>query len=122
MKRCMTLTGPCASADSYALHLSYASENPNAGHDSRGSGAEKWHKCRTVPSRRQFCVAVDYSRCAVGPCAFFESMQDRGRRSGRRCGEPVVVVRGPEAMMTTAEGSLERVVQHGGAHVQEGLQ
>ncbi len=32
----------------------------------------------------------------------------------------VVVVRGPEAGMATAEGVLERVVQHGCTHVEEG--
>ena len=47
-------------------------------------------------------------------------MQDRGRRLGRHCGEPMAVVRGPEARVALAESILDRVVQHRGAHVQEG--
>src|SRR3954464_13231682 len=49
-----------------------------------------------------------------------ESMQNCGGRSGC-CWKRLVIVGGPEARIAMAEGALERVVQHGGAHVQEGL-
>src|SRR3954464_13987817 len=49
-----------------------------------------------------------------------ESMQNCGGRSGC-CWKRLIIVGGPEARIAMAEGVLERVVQHGGAHVQEGL-
>ena len=70
------------------------------------------------PSECDFVVVILWSR--MGTPLPMGTMQDRGSRSGRRCGELVVVVRGPEAVMATAEGELERVVQHRRAHVEEG--
>src|SRR5215210_4563415 len=49
-----------------------------------------------------------------------ESMQNRGGRSGC-CWKRLVIVGGPEARIAMVEGVLERVIQHGGAHVEEGL-
>src|SRR3954471_20855655 len=49
-----------------------------------------------------------------------ESMQNCGGRSGC-CWKHLVIVGGPEARIAMAEGVLERAVQHGRAHVQEGL-
>src|SRR3954465_2559179 len=49
-----------------------------------------------------------------------ESMQNRAVRSGC-CWKHLVIVGGPEARIALPEGVLERAVQHGRAHVKEGL-
>src|SRR5664279_1979038 len=49
-----------------------------------------------------------------------ESMQGCGGSLRHCCGCPVIVRRA-EAALAPAEGVFERVVQHGGAHVMEGL-
>ena len=61
---------------------------------------------------KRFCCKL---RDGVG------TMQDRGRWLRRWCCCPSVVVGGPEAGVVTAEGVLERVVQHRCAHIEEGL-